>query len=36
MSCQATPVGVDRSVGAVDPIVDREQKDVAVQRAVPL
>ena len=33
---QATPVGVDKSVGAVAPVVDRKPRDVAVQAAVPL
>ena len=32
---QATPVGVDKSVGAVAPIVDRKSRDVAVLAAVP-
>ena len=36
VACQATPVGVDNSVGAADPVVDRKPKDVAVQAAVPL
>ena len=35
-ACQATPVGVDKSVGAVAPVVDRKPTDVAVQAAVPL
>ena len=35
-ACQATPVGVDKSVGAVAPVVDRKPRDVAVQAAVPL
>ena len=36
VACQATPVGVDNSVGAVAPIEDRNPRDVAVQGAVPL
>ena len=36
VACQATPVGVDKSVGAVAPVLDREPRDVAVQAAVPL
>ena len=36
VACQAMPVGVDKSVGAVAPVMDREPKDVAVQAAVPL
>ena len=36
VACQATPVGVDKSVGAVAPVVDRKPRDVAVQAAVPL
>ena len=36
VACQATPVGVDKSIGAVAPIVDRKPRDVAVQAAVPL
>ena len=35
VGCQATPVGVDKSVGAVAPVVDRKPRDVAVQAAVP-
>ena len=30
MACQATPVGVDKSVGAVAPVVDRKPRDVTV------
>ena len=33
---EATPVGVDKSVGAVAPVLDRKPRDVAVQGAVPL
>ena len=36
VACQATPVGVDKSVSAVAPVVDRKPRDVAVQAAVPL
>ena len=36
VACQATPVGVDKSVGAVAPVVDRKPRDVAVHAAVPL
>ena len=36
VACQATPVGVDKSVGAVAVVVDRKPRDVAVQAAVPL
>ena len=36
IACQATPVGVDKMVGVVAPIVDRKLRDVAVQVAVPL
>ena len=30
VACQATPAGVDKSVGAVAPVVDRNPRDVAV------
>ena len=33
---QAAPVGVDKSVGAEPPILNRKPRDVAVQGAVPL
>ena len=36
VACQATPVGVDKSVGVVAPVVGRKPRDVAVQAAVPL
>ena len=36
IACQATPTGVDKSVGAVAPVVDRKLRDVAVQAAIPL
>ena len=36
VACQATPVGVNKSVGAVAPVVDTEPRDVAVQAAIPL
>ena len=36
VACQATAVGVDKSVGAVAPVVDRKPRDVAVQAVVPL
>ena len=36
VACQAAPVGVDKSVGAVAPVVYRKPRDVAVQAAVPL
>ena len=36
VACQAIPVGVDKSVGAVAPVVDRKPRDVVVQVAVPL
>ena len=36
VACQATPVGVDKSVGVVAPDVDRKLRDVAVQAGVPL
>ena len=36
IACQATPVGVDKSVGAVAPVMDRKPRDVAVQAAAPL
>ena len=36
VACQVTPVRVDKSVGAVAPIVDRKPRDVAVQAAIPL
>ena len=35
-ACQATAVGVDKSVGVVAPVVDRKPRDVAVQMPVPL
>ena len=36
VACQATSVGVDKSVGAVAPVVDRKSRYVAVQAAVAL
>ena len=36
VACQATPVGVDKSVSVVAPVVDRKARDVAVQAAVPI
>ena len=36
VACQATHVGVDKSVGAVAPVVDRKPRDVVVHAAVPL
>ena len=35
-ACQAAPVRVDKGVGAVAPVVDRNPRDAAVQAAVPL
>ena len=36
VACHATPVGVDKSVSAVAPVVDGKSRDVAVQAAVSL